>query len=392
MFQKTCLQLTLSYLGVLTIILSVFTSVVRSTFARSLSQQLTLRLENLAKAASFNMDIEVGEFDIDEEEIIVSQTQVVQWFDLQGNLISQQGEYHIYPHSMISITYPVKDLNTGEEIGYVRVSESKDELKNTLRRLDYGLGIGVAIAFLLSGFGSIWLTRRAMQPIENSFDRLKQFTADASHELRNPLMAIRANADVALKYPSSIRQSDVEKFAAISSAAHQMTRLMENLLLLARTDQIQNLQKKLVNITWMLSNLVQLYKVQTKDKKFTWQQELEKNLYILGDEVLLKQLFVNLLQNALCYTPKGGSIIIEAKQTSCLVIQIKDTGIGIAPEHLERIFDRFWRVDKSRSYQTGQSGLGLAIVKEIVQLHQGKISVKSQLGVGSCFTVSLPSI
>ncbi|MDY6899190.1 MAG: ATP-binding protein [Cyanobacteriota bacterium] len=406
MFQKTRLQLIFAYMGVLTVILTVFTAAVRWTFTRSLNQQLTIRLENLATAATFNMDKEDGELDIDDDEILVRQEQVIEWFDLQGKLVAQQGEYQLniplkikpslqnysHPHPIRSITKPVKELENGELIGYVRVSESLIELHNTLRRLDYGLGSGIAIALLLSTLGSIWLTRRAMQPIEASFERLKQFTADASHELRSPLMAIKTNADVALKYPEGMRDTDAEKFEAIASATNQMTRLTENLLLLARIDRVNTLQKEPVDISSILSDLMQLYEPQARERGMIWQEQLEKGLYLWGDETLLRQLFTNLLQNALYYTPAGGSVIIEASRANSnfLAIKVRDTGIGIAPEHLDQIFERFWRVDKSRSYQTGKSGLGLAIAKEIVQLHNGIILVESQLGKGSCFTVRFP--
>ncbi len=406
MFQKTRLQLTFAYVGVLTVILAVFTIAVRLTFTRSLNQQLTVRLENLATAATFNMDLEDGELDIDDDEILVRQEQVIEWFDLQGKLVAQQGEYqlnipldiepslqnHSHPYPIRSITKPVNELETEEAIGYVRVSESLTELHNTLRRLDYGLGSAVAIALALSSIGGIWLTRRAMQPIESSFKRLKQFTADAGHELRSPLMAIKTNASVALKYPEGMRSTDAEKFEAITSATNQMTRLTENLLLLARTNQVNTLQKELVDISTILSDLMQLYEPQAREQSLIWQEQLEKDLYLLGDKALLRQLFTNLLQNALYYTPVGGSVIIEASQANSkfIVIKVRDTGIGIAPEHLDQIFERFWRVDKSSSYQTGKSGLGLAIAREIVRVHKGTIFVESHPGIGSCFTVRFP--
>ncbi len=574
-------------MGVLTVILTVFTAAVRFTFSRSLNQQLNIRLENLAKAAAFNMDNEDGELDVDDDEILVGQEQTIKWFGLEGERIAQQGEYELnfplnieqlseiqnHPNSIRSLTIPVYNLKNekdgvdnklddnaeldelideisdqvkddldeeiervaaeileeiddaldeladdiaeeldnnidestiaeivqevaeelgeetyeeiaeeltgqdldeiedddadeedeideivdeieddldeiaediGEEIkelaseeqteeivkklikniteaigeklteeiaeeqtekiaevigedeaeliGYVRVSQSLSELDNTLRRLDYGLGSGMAISLLLSGLGSLWLTRRAMQPIEASFERLKQFTADASHELRSPLMAIKTNADVALKYPDGMRATDAEKFEAIASATNQMTRLTENLLLLARTARVNTLQKEPVDISSILSDLMQLYSPQAREQGMIWQEKLEKDLYLLGDEALLRQLFTNLLQNALHYTPAGGSVLIEASRANSkfIVIKVRDTGIGIAPEHLDQIFERFWRLDKSRSYQAGKSGLGLAIAREIVQLHRGTIVVESQLGVGSCFTVRFP--
>ena len=407
MFQKTRSQLIITYIGVLTVIVTVFTAAVRLTFTRSLNQQLNIRLENLAKAAAFNMDNEEGKLEADEDEILVGQEQAIEWFDLEGEKIARQGDYQLnfplnikqlsaiqnHPNSIRSFTRPVYSLeDEAELIGYVRVSQLLTELNNTLRRLDYGLGSGIVISLLLSTLGSIWLTRRAMQPIEASFERLKQFTADASHELRSPLMAIKTNADVALKYPEGMRELDAEKFIAIASATNQMTRLTESLLLLTRTDRVNILQEEPVELNSLLSDLMQLYQTQAKEKDLAWERELESDLHLLGDKTLLRQLFSNLLQNALYYTPAGGSVKVKAHRTNSklIVVEVKDTGIGIAPEHLDKIFERFWRVDTSRSYQTGKSGLGLAIAQEIVWLHQGMILVESQLGKGSCFTVSFP--
>jgi two-component system, OmpR family, manganese sensing sensor histidine kinase len=401
MFQKTRYQLTIAYIGVLTIILTVFTVAVRLTFTRSLNQQLTQKLASLVTAAALNMDVENGVLEVDEDEILVGQYQGIEWFDLQGKLLVQQGKYHlnlpldlqqlqvqICSGQVCSLTKPVKDLENGNLIGYVRVSESLLQLNSTLRRLDYGLGSGIVISLLLSTVGGIWLTRRAMQPIELSFERLQQFTADASHELRSPLMAIKTNAAVALKYPAGMREGDLEKFSAISNASNQMTQLTENLLLLARTDQEVAIATKPVNLSLLLAHLMQLYAPQAQLKKLVWQGQIEADLYLLGNETLLKQLFTNLLQNALNYSTSGGSVTVEAtKENSQLLVKVKDTGVGIAPEHLNKIFERFWRADPSRSYQSGRSGLGLAIVREIVRQHQGDIFVESQLGVGSCFTV-----
>jgi two-component system, OmpR family, manganese sensing sensor histidine kinase len=406
MFQQTRLQLTLAYLGVLSLILTLFTIAVRWNFIHSLNQQFNVRLENLAQAAVFKMDNDEGELEVDEEEIIVNQKQLIQWFDLETEIVGQQGEYKLdvpfnreyleqiqnYPNLIRSFAKPIYNLETEELIGYVRVSESLVELHNTLLRLDYGLGSGIAIALLASGIGSVWLTHRAMLPIEASFERLKQFTADASHELRSPVMAIKTNADVALKYSEGMRDTDTEKFTAIASAANQMTSLTENLLLLARTDKAIQHQPELVDLGFLLTDLMQLYKPQAELKQLSWQIKIESELYLLGDRILLKQLFTNLLQNALQYTPNRGSVIVKAtKINSQINIRIEDTGIGIAPEHLDKIFERFWRADQSRSYQFSNSGLGLAIAKKILQLHNGTIFVVSEPSKGSCFDLRFVS-
>ncbi len=406
MFDKIYRQLILSYLAVFTAILLVFLIAVRIFFVRSLNQQLMSRLETLARAASTNIDIEAGEFDIDREEMIVDKNQAVQWFDVEGNLLATQGDYPLnlqihpnYPFQqqtkplpITGFTVPVYQTESNQLISYIRVSESTQELKNSIQELDRGLAGGIIFALILSRIGGIWLTRQAMKPIEESFQRLKQFTADASHELRSPLMAIKSNASVALKYSEGIREQDIEKFHLIASATHQMTQLTENLLLLARADRVVKLKFDRVDLTSMLLDLLQFYQPRAQEKQIEMTAQIDNSLYLKGDFDLLKQIFINLIENAIYYTPSGGLINLQASQVrSHLIIHVQDSGIGIAPEHLEKVFERFWRVDQSRSYKAEKSGLGLAIAQTIAQQHSGLIKVTSQLELGSCFMVYLPT-
>lgn len=404
MFENIRYRLLLSYLTVLSVILGAFAIAVRITFVRSLDKQLETRLETLAKAAALELELDGGEIQVDNEDL-VSSNQGIQWFDYEGNFLDKQGKYilelpfnpeqtnqtQIIPYPAKSITKKVHDNNKGIFIGYTRVSESTQELNNTLRRLDLGLGLGLVMALGLSGLGGIWLTRQAMQPIEASFRRLQRFTSDASHELRSPLMAIKTNAAVALKYPEGIRDLDVEKFQAIKSASTQLTALTENLLLLARTDQELLQKQEVFEISTIFKNLFKLYQPQFEDKQIYLKAQLKENLKVLGDEIQLTRLFTNLIDNALRYTGAGGVIEIQTNlEKNQLTVSVKDTGIGIAPEQIEHLFERFWRADQARSYQSKGFGLGLAIAQGIAQSHGGKIMVTSKVGRGSCFTVCLP--
>ncbi|MBV6622601.1 MAG: HAMP domain-containing histidine kinase [Rivularia sp. (in: Bacteria)] len=409
MFQKIRNRLLLFNLIVFAIVLAGFAIVVRVIFVRSLSQQVTDRLTVLGQGVTVDAELEDGKLEIEEHwEVrdLAARQGGLQWFDTKGNLLKQQGEHNVNlpfnPKKTIklqtngskikAVTLPIYDGETRQLIGYIRVSQSLEEFDETIQQLDLGLGSGVIFALILSGIGGIWLNRQAMQPIEESFTRLKQFTADASHELRNPLMAIKSSAAVALKYPEGMRDNDKEKFTAIASATNQMTQLTEDLLLLARTDKVIDTERKIINLQEVISSLIQLYKSQAEAKKIDLQVEIQSNLLLLGDVKKLNRALGNLIQNAIYYTHKGGKITVKANPVSSQIqIKIEDTGIGIAPENLERIFERFWRVDKSRSYESGSSGLGLAISQAIVQNHGGSITVTSQLGVGSCFTVLLPA-
>jgi two-component system, OmpR family, manganese sensing sensor histidine kinase len=384
----------------------MFAIAVRVVFTYALDQRLTEKLLALGQGAARNLELEHGQLGFDSDFPIQSLTdrdQGLEWFDQQGRLVGQQGRYRLtLPFAggaqtqagsprIRGVTLPVKRVHSGHLIGYVRVSQSLEDFDETLTKLDWGLGGGVIVALLLSGVGGSVLTRQAMQPTEQSFERLKQFTADASHEFRSPLMAIEANVEVALTYPDRNRlRGDTEKFEAIASATNQMTRLTEDLLFLARTDQLPNHQREILNLADLLDDLVKLYQPKAETKNIGLQASGDKSLYLLGDAGQLKRLFTNLIVNALQYTPEGGQVEIERGLVSKqIVVSVNDTGIGIPPEQLDRVFDRFWRAEQSRSYESGGSGLGLAIAQAIAQSHDGQIIVTSQVGKGSCFTVFL---
>ncbi len=405
LFQNIRYRLMWSYLAVLTVILGSFAIAVRIVFIHSLTHELTEELTTIAQAATTDIEIDSGKLTVTDDEVFVRKSQAVQWFDIQGNLIKQQGNTVIRlpfnPQSYLQIqttylgiqavTVPIFDDRTKLLIGYVRVSESMTELIHTFRRLDWGLGGGVILSLALSGIGSIWLTRQAMEPIEHSFHQLQQFTADASHELRTPLMAIKSNAAVALKYPEGMRELDGEKFQAIASATAQMIALTEDLLMLARKDKSLPNKQEIVNLKTLLMQLIQLYQPQAETKQIQLQINQIEELWVWGNGVQLRRLFTNLIDNSLRYTSAEGTVEIQAKRNgNDGLFSVRDTGIGIAPEHLEEVFDRFWQEDRSRSSGADGFGLGLAIAQGIAQLHCGKITVTSEVGVGSCFTVWLP--
>lgn len=407
MFQKIWYRLLLSYLVVFASILGIFATAVRFFFTRSLHQQLTEKLTVLGQGAAANSEFEAGKIKIDHDfssKELIARAQALQWFDSQGHVISQQGKTVLnlplsageilqIQNSKIriqGITLPIINSDNDQLIGYVRASQSLENLDDTLEKLDWGLGGGIVVALILSGMSGVLLTRQAMQPIEQNFQQLKQFTSDASHELRSPLMVIKSNVAVALKYSKGMRLTDAEKFNAIASATNQMTRLTEDLLLLARSDKVPSRDGHILNLEEILEQVVDLYKSQAQAKQINLKTQLTKPLYLLGDPVQITRLFTNLVENALHYTLSGGVVEIQTSRVNQYIyIKVNDTGVGIAPQDLEHVFDRFWRANQSRSYWDGGSGLGLAIATAIAQNHGGLISVTSQIGVGSCFTVRL---
>ncbi len=410
MFQTIRYRLFLSNFLVFTLVLLGSGFVVRLVFIRNLRQQSSDRLTAVAQAAAASAEFDKGYLESEtkfSQELLSDRALGFQWFDAQGHLIEQQGDrpylasLPLNAESTVQtqtgkielqiVTLPIVKSASKEIVGYIRVSQSLAEVNNAIARLDKGLVAGGLVALVLSSLGSGWLNIQAMQPIEASFQRLKQFTADASHELRNPLMAISTNAEIALTYTEGMRTSDAEKFQAIALATEQMSRLTEDLLLLTRSDNVTDFDSQSIDLTNLLINLVDLYKPQAEALKIELKVDIPSNLAVIGDKNKLTRALTNLIQNALQYTPTEGKVNLKAtRQGKEIAIAVRDTGIGIAPENLERVFERLWRADNSRSYHQGGSGLGLAITKAIIDKHRGTITVTSQLNVGSCFVVRLP--
>lgn len=219
----------------------------------------------------------------------------------------------------------------------------------------------------------------------------KDFVANVSHELKTPITSIKGFAETLLEGAGEDGQLREQFLNIILNESHRMQGLIQDLLDLSKIEQqgftltIQSvqLQETFEEIFLMLSG-------KAADKEIDLQLQLpDEPLYIEADPLRLKQIFINLISNGITYTPAGGTIRISTKEESDRVkISVQDTGIGISKEEIPRIFERFYRVDRARSRNSGGTGLGLAIVKHLVEAHRGKIEVTSQVGEGTIFTVT----
>ncbi|OAI48560.1 hypothetical protein AYO45_01080 [Gammaproteobacteria bacterium SCGC AG-212-F23] len=227
--------------------------------------------------------------------------------------------------------------------------------------------------------------------IQGSFDQLSQFSSDIAHELRTPIHNLRGITELAL---SKEQYSDEYRHMLETSMNEyqHLSKLIENLLFLARSDHGQlTLNKEAINARNEILNLCDYYQAIADERQI--KLTCHGDAIVSVDPTLFKRVINNLLTNALKYTKPNGEILIEIKSTDQhAVVSIHDTGDGIAEEHLTKIFDRFYRVDSSRSGKSGGLGLGLAIVKSIIDLHRGKLHIQSKVNSGTSVYIQLPSL
>jgi heavy metal sensor kinase len=230
----------------------------------------------------------------------------------------------------------------------------------------------------------------AFERLERAFARERRFTADVSHELRTPIAIIQGETSLALTRERS--NTDYRKsMEAISSVIEHMSTTINRLLLLARADAGESqLEMERVDLSGFLSDISADIEALCENKAQVFSLAIIHNAVITGDRTLLKELLFNLVENAVKHTPPGGRITIMLDKPGYeAVIEVKDSGTGIAAEHLPHIFERFYHVEDGWSSSRG-SGLGLAICKTIVEQHKGMIEVESQIGKGSVFRISIP--
>lgn len=356
---------------------------------------------------------------------------------LSGSRQHTQIEGHEGP--MRVLTDPI--TVDGHVVGALQVALSLEEVRDTMRTLLKVLLLLAPAMLLLASAGGLLLAHRALNPLDRmtrtaqqisaenfsrrldlrgpddevgrlartfdamitrlqaAFDQQRRFTADASHELRTPLTAMIGQIDVAVDRPRAA-ESYRDTLLSVREQAQRLARMTNDLLFLARSDvQPRLVQHEPIDLGQLLPAIVAQTEplAQARDQALIY--EPSGPLPVCGNEDDLIRLFLNLIDNAIRYTPPGGTITVVADQLSApssthapglIRIRVSDSGPGIAPEHLPHLFERFFRADRGRARAQGGSGLGLSIAQTIVQSHGGQLTVASELGSGSTFTATLP--
>jgi two-component system, OmpR family, manganese sensing sensor histidine kinase len=279
----------------------------------------------------------------------------------------------------------------GKLVGYMQLQLSTADRDEALRDLWIMFGALAPLMLLGLGVTSYFVSGKAVRPLEQNIEQLRAFLADAGHELNTPLAIIRARAE-SLERKLQRQGLETGDVKVIANSAERTTRLANDLMFLAEVESVgpsRRLQP--VDLQTLLSQVIQDFSARFEEKRIKATVECAPGT-VWGNTDELYRAFANLLENAVRYTEDGGTIKVTMQPgEGAFNIAIEDTGIGIPAENLPLLFNRFYRVDPSRSRKSGGFGLGLSIVKAIVEAHDGVISVSSTVGVGTKFTVVLPT-
>lgn len=328
-------------------------------------------------------------------------------------------------------------LANGETAAMIQVAHTLDNERGVLQDLRQLLAVAIPAALALAGLGGWLLAGSALAPSErvrrkvdgiiqsgdlsrrvsadlpedeigrlaHTFDRLlerteqsmqreRQFAADASHELRSPLTVLKGEISVALSRTRSA-EAYRDVLAELELSVDEMSVIVEDLLTLTRASAREaSARHEIVDVGGLVAVVIERLGgiAEARRIRLLGPAAGGEPARVRGDRVRLQRAITNLVDNALRYTSEGGSIEARVSvQNAEVRVDVQDTGIGIAPEHIDRVFDRFFRADAARARESGGTGLGLAIAKAIVESHGGALSVTSQLGRGTCFTIRLPA-
>ncbi|MGL5034150.1 MAG: sensor histidine kinase [Microcystaceae cyanobacterium] len=431
MFQATRRRLAIWYTLVTALLLILFASGVYFYVRQTLVERIDDTLKHVVEVVNRSLVIQPiadGRYRLNVEASFQENGENVEddhidleWFSPQGLLLwSTLGEppQIVLPTNLkqerISFS-PDRLLRQVTErierhqqiLGYLRVSHPWFEVTKPIQQLSIDLTLGLTV--LISSVAAIgwFLSGLAMEPIKESYQSLKQFTADASHELRNPIAVIQTNVQMALSYPDADPQAQQQQLKIIERLTQRLGNLVNDLLFLARADSgsIQ-FNPKPIPLDALLIEVMEEQRVNLENKNIflslqipeTPENSAEEAFTLLGDWDQLARLFTNLISNAINYAhrPEMETEIalklqrLNRDRQTFLQVQVQDNGIGISEQALPHLFDRFYRIDPARSINTHQgTGLGLAIAKAIALNHQGDITVESQLGIGTTFTLTL---
>jgi signal transduction histidine kinase len=407
MFRSLRWRLTVWFLSLTTLVFVVFVVIARIMFSYDLTSVLDNELQAVAMEASPAIEIHKSKPQLPswaegKPRKTVTLPATIQLFDAGGMLLEQYG-----PDAPAMLFKSTKEIRIGtfrnriwctelfhhhKPVGYLQIQLPTRLRDRALRHFEEVMWKILPAALIMLGLSGYFFAGLAMRPIEQGFNVLKRFMADAGHELSTPINIIQINTESM----EEKLQSDpaLSKSAQIiSRSTERLSSLVRDLMLLAKMES-PRLTINLVplRLDECIKRVIEEFNAPYLSKGVDLRCGNLTSTTVLGDNGSLTRMIGNLLQNALRYTEKAGHVSIElVTERGNARLSVQDSGKGIPSESLKYIFDRFYRVDKSRSRSDGGSGLGLAVVKAIAQAHKGRVEVQSTLDVGSTFSVILPT-
>lgn len=458
--RRIRVRLTAWYIFLLALTLILFSSYLYLQLENSLLRQLDINLQITATQTLTNLVEKNGhpafKTTAESQTVTHSLTEVglaVRLLDEQGKVWDGFGNYQALPQFIPKTTGYLnvtgrktiwrvysQPLNDGD---WLQVAESLKPVHEASKHLLALMLLGFPLVLLIAGLGGLFLADRALRPInqiirtaqnisandfsqrigyqgppdevgrlaitinrmldriEGAFSHERRFTADAAHELRTPLTVIKGRIGVTLVRERTSAEYETT-LQDLEQETDRLIRLTNALLFLARLEQQQEQHPAFVTVDLsnLLLNLVEQMQPLGEAVQIQLNEDLAPGLFIPGNPDYLTNMFLNLIDNALKYTPSGGTVTVTASQEGeQFVVKVKDTGLGIEAQHLPHLMSRFYRVEDARSRSvsvgesrsTGGSGLGLAIAYEIACFHGGSLSVESQVNLGTTFTFRLPT-
>lgn len=431
--QRTRRALTLRYGIFVSTLLTVFALVVYGQVNRQRASQARLQLERLASTAAGELPLLHHEHDellrTDVPQWLRDQAQSalkpdpatedryvhIRWFDDQLIELKTRGGYRPAGSTIPPATTrkqaqwmpladglalwrpvisPESDGASPHLEGYVSVALASASSEAELARLRQGLLIGALIAGLLGFAGSHWMVAASLEPIRRQIERLIRFTADASHELRHPLTAIRAVIGT-LRHGDLLTACSpqvVHKVEQIDQSTVRMGQLVDDLLLLSRSDRVIDESSAMTDfpLEELVEDLVALHQAEAEATGVHLEGAIETSVRVHAHPQRLRRLLENLLSNALRFSPHGGTVTLgQTQQHGKALLWVDDQGPGIPPEQRSQVFERFWQADHARS-SPDHHGLGLSIAQAIAQAHGGQLQAVEAPGGGCRMLLELP--
>ena len=413
MLDRIRRRLTMGYVGVLALILTLFSTIVVASFYRqSVAQQDELLAQ---RAQSEAKDLFYGNL---ERKLVSDNSEEYGWvaLDPAGRVLDLDptarslglpsvglAKMTVKREKAVADTIRGPDgdvrvvsipvVQSGVIVGVMQSARSLGPVRETVRTLALVLGpIGLG-ALALAAAGGLFMSRRAMRPVQDAFDRQRTFIADASHELKTPLTLIRADAEVLLR--GMTNPDDRELVEDLLGETDRMSAVLSDLLILARLDAGKlAVAREIFDLGATVAETAERFGARANARDVRLEVRSTGELPVRGDPERTAQILAALLDNALRFTPPGVGVKVSARaQDGRACATVTDTGPGIAPEHLPRVFDRFYRAEASRtrSEAGGGTGLGLSIARELARAQDGELTAANAPDGGARFTLSLPN-